>query len=60
MTLKAYKTSNAQRALRATLVSDYLDSTTLERYRISLDCSSISNDIYISRYPYSLATLVLI
>jgi len=56
MKLKAYKTSNARRALRATLVSDYLDDRTLENYRGSLDCSSISDDMYISlciipRYP---------
>ena len=50
MKLKAYKTSNPRRVLRVTLVSDYLDDRTLENYRISLDCSSISDDMYISLY----------
>lgn len=56
MKLKAYKTSNARRVLRATLVSDYLDDRTLENYRVSLDCVTIAPEMYISlfitpRYP---------
>ena len=53
MKLKAYKTSITRRALKATLVSDYLDSITLERYRIGLHCSSISNEMYISLFVAS-------
>ena len=54
--LKAYKTANARRALRVTLVSDYLDDRPLEEYRKKLDCSTISPEMYISlfrlaRYP---------
>ena len=45
--LKTYKTVNARRALRVTLVSDYLDDMTLEKYRKKLDCSTISTEIYI-------------
>ena len=48
MKLKAYKTANARRALRATLVSNYLDARTLEEYRISLNYSTIADDMYIS------------
>lgn len=50
MTLKAYKTTSPRRALRAVLESDYLDDVTLEKYRISLDCSTIADDMYISLY----------
>lgn len=46
--LKAYKTSNTRRALRVTLVSDYLDDRSLEEYRKKLDCSAISTEMYIS------------
>ena len=53
MKLKAYKTLNARRALRATLVTDYLDDRTLEKYRTSLDCSNISADMYISLFTAS-------
>ena len=48
--LKAYKTSNARRALRVTLVSDYLDARTLEKYRKDLDCSTLSPEMYISLF----------
>lgn len=48
--LKAYKTSNAQRALRVTLVSDYLDEEALEKYCRYLDCVNITTDLYISIY----------
>ena len=48
--LKAYKTANTRRALRVTLVSDYLDDTTLEDYRKELDCISLSSEIYISLF----------
>ena len=48
MKLKAYKTTSSRRALRAVLVSDYLDARTLEEYRTSLDYSTIANDMYIS------------
>ena len=50
MKLKAYKTSNARSALRVILVSDYLDDRTLEEYRSSLDCVTISADMYISLF----------
>lgn len=50
MTLKAYKTTVPRRALRAVLVSDYLDDVTLENYRTSLDCLTIADDMYISLY----------
>ena len=46
--LKAYKTVNKRRALRAVLVSDYLDDRTLEDYRKDLDCVTLSPEIYIS------------
>ena len=54
--LKAYKTANARRALRVTLVSDYLDARALEEHRIELDCVTVSPEMYISlfrssRYP---------
>ena len=55
MKLKAYKTSNAKSVLRVTLVSDYLDTNTLEKYRANLDCSTIAPNLYISfyiSYPY--------
>ena len=50
MKLKAYKTTGPRRALRAVLVSDYLDDVTLEKYRTCLDCSTIADDMYISLY----------
>lgn len=50
MKLKAYKTTNPRRALRAVLESDYLDDVTLEKYRTCLDCSTIADDMYISFY----------
>lgn len=53
MTLKAYKTLNARRALRAVLVSDYLDDRTLEEYRTCLDSSTIADDMYISLYLFT-------
>lgn len=53
MKLKAYETANARRALRVTLVSDYLDPRSLEAYRKSLDCTSISSDMYISLFSSS-------
>ena len=48
--LKAYKTANARRALRAVLVSDYLDDRTLEDYRKKLDCLAIATELYISLF----------
>ena len=51
--LKAYKTANARRALRVTLVSDYLDDRPLEEYRKKLDCSAISTEMYISLFRTS-------
>ena len=51
--LKAYKTANTRRALRVTLVSDYLDRRTLEDYRKNLDCLDISTEMYISLYGTS-------
>ena len=51
--LKAYKTANARRALRVTLVSDYLDDRTLEEYRKDLDCLTISPEMYISLFRTS-------
>ena len=48
--LKAYKTANARRALRVTLVSDYLDDRPLEEYRKKLDCVSLSPEMYISLF----------
>ena len=53
MKLKAYKTTGPRRALRAVLVSDYLDDVTLEKYRICLDCSTIADDMYISLYLFT-------
>ena len=50
MKLKAYKTVNPRRALRAVLVSDYLDDRTLEVYRKALDCLTLSPDMYISLF----------
>ncbi len=46
--LKAYKTVHARRALRVSLVSDYLDYSTLEGYRKKLDCVTITPEMYIS------------
>ena len=48
--LKAYKTSNARRALRVTLVSDYLDDRSLEDYCKELDCLTLSPEMYISLF----------
>ena len=48
--LKAYKTVNLSRALRVTLVSDYLDDRPLEEYRKKLDCLTISTEMYISLF----------
>ena len=48
--LKAYKTPSTVRALRVTLISDYLDEETLEKYCRYFDCVSITNDLYISIY----------
>ena len=48
--LKAYKTIGTKRALRVTLVSDYLDEETLEKYCRYFDCVSITTDLYISIY----------
>ena len=53
--LKAYKTANPRRALRVTLVSDYLDRRTLKKYCEDLDCLDISTEMYISLFrppPY--------
>ena len=50
MKLKAYKTVNPRRALRVTLVSDYLDRRTLKKYRTTLDCVTLSPEIYISLF----------
>ena len=47
--LKAYKTSTS-RALRVTLVSDYLDKEALKEYCSYLDCVNIATDLYISIY----------
>ena len=46
--LKAYKTVNPPRALRVSLVSDYLDRKTLKKYRTTLDCVTLSPEMYIS------------
>lgn len=51
--LKAYKTSHNRRALRVTLVSDYLDDRPIEEYRKKLDCLTISTDMYISLFKAS-------
>ena len=48
--LKAYKTKGTVRALRMTLVSDYLDEKTIKKYRSYLDCVRIATDLYISIY----------
>ena len=48
--LKAYKTVNYRRALRVSLVSDYLDHRTLKKYRTTLDCVTLSPEIYISLF----------
>ena len=48
--LKAYKTVNKRRSLRAVLVSDYLDDSTLEDYRKKLDCVTLSTEMYISLF----------
>ena len=51
--LKAYKTANKRRALRVTLVSDYLDDRPLEEYRKKLDCLAIAPEMYISLFKVS-------
>ena len=51
--LKAYKTRHTRRALRVTLVSDYLDDRPLEEYRKKLDCLAISSEMYISLFRTS-------
>ena len=48
--LKVYKTTYVRRALRVTIESDYLDRRTLTEYCTSLDCLTISTDMYISTY----------
>ena len=48
--LKAYKTPSTRRAVRVTLVSDYLDAETLKKYCSYLDCVRIATDLYISIY----------
>ena len=48
MKLKAYKTVNPHRALRVSLVSDYLDRRTLKEYCTTLDCVAIAPEMYIS------------
>ncbi len=48
--LKVYKTKGTTRALRVTLVSDYLDEETLKKYCSYLDCVSMTTDLYISIY----------
>ena len=53
MKLKAYKTVNPRRALRVSLVSDYLDDSLLEEYRKKLDCVAISTEMYISLFKTS-------
>ena len=53
MKLKAYKTVNPRRALRVSLVSDYLDHRTLKKYRTTLDCVNLSPEIYISIFSES-------
>ena len=53
MKLKAYKTVNPRRALRVTLVSDYLDTRTLKKYCTTLDCVNLSPEIYISIFSES-------
>ena len=50
MKLKAYKTVNPRRALRVSLVSDYLDRRTLAEHCAALDCVPISPDMFISIY----------
>lgn len=51
--LKAYKTTSPRRALRVTLVSDYLDHKALEKYRKVLDCIPLSPEMYISLFKAS-------
>ncbi len=48
--LKAYKTRGTKRALRVTLISDYLDEEALEEYCRYFDCVSLTTDLYISIY----------
>ena len=50
MKLKVYKTTGTLRALRVTLVSDYLDDRPLEEYRKKLDCLTLSSEMYISLF----------
>ena len=51
--LKAYKTAHKRRALRVTLVSDYLGRRTLKKYRTALDCVTLSPEMYISLFKAS-------
>ena len=53
MKLKVYKTTGTLRALRVTLVSDYLDDRPLEEYRKKLDCVTIAPKMYISIFRES-------
>ena len=53
MKLKAYKTTSPRRALRVTIVSDYLDHRTLAKYCMTLDCVTLAPNIYISIYRES-------
>ena len=53
MKLKAYMTKNSRRVLRVTLVSDYLDNETLEKYRIILDCIPLSHEVCLSIFRTS-------
>lgn len=52
MKLKIYKTVNHRRALRVTIVTDYLDHRTFAQYCSALDCLTLSNDIYISIFRH--------
>ena len=56
--LKAYKTKGTRRALRVTLVSDYLAEETLEKYCSYLDCVSLTNDLYISIFLTTLHPII--
>ena len=53
MKLKAYKTAHTRRSLRVVLVSGYLDDRTLEEYRTTLDCVTLSPEMYISLFKAS-------
>lgn len=56
--LKAYKTNGTRRALRVTLVSDFLDARTLKKHCNELDCVTLSPEIYISLFRSSRHPLV--